>query len=100
MRRAIRNQVTPDLAFRSFNRVVIVAHRWLHDLGQLRVYWSIGKLFQSLTDDSTRLSHFFQSHQVTIISVTVLTERDVKIHVGVSSIRARLPHVPRDSRTA
>ena len=40
------------------------------------------------------------AHQVAIVGVAVLSERNIKIHVGIRRIRSRLANVPGHARTA
>src|SRR4030095_8443747 len=100
LRRAIGNEVTTDLAFWSFDRMIIITHGQLDYLWQFCVDRTIGQFVQSLNDDATRLSHLFQTNEVAVVGVSVVSKGNVKIHIRISSVGPRLSDIPGDTRTA
>src|SRR5678816_599676 len=80
--------------------MVVIAYRWLDDLRQLCVDGSIRQVVQRLINDPSRLPHLFESDQVAIVGVAVLSKRNVEIHVGICGIWTRLAHIPRYAGTA
>src|SRR6185369_8940199 len=99
LRGPVCDEITTNLAFRRLDRVVVITNGRLHDLRQLRVDRTVGKVFQSLVDDPPRLSHLLESHEISIVRIAVLTNRNIEIHVAIRCVWSRLPHVPRDSGT-
>ena len=51
-------------------------------------------------DDAVGLLHLFHAHQVTVVAVTRLTHRDVKVHAVIDLIRLLLAQVPGNTRAA
>lgn len=56
-----------------------------------------GHLVQTLVDDAQRLTEFLHTAKITVVAVTVDTNRYVKLNLVVGIIRLRLPNVPRHS---
>ena len=54
----------------------------------------LAKLFNALFHDAHRLTHLFHAHEVAIVAVAMLTDRDVEIKLGVAFIGLRLAQVP------
>ena len=54
----------------------------------------------ALLDDAVRLAHFFNAHQIAVIAVTGLADRNVEIHLAVNLIRLLLAQVPGEAGTA
>ena len=57
-------------------------------------------LVQTLFNDSQRLSHLSQSHQVPIITISVAAHRNIKVNQIVGVVGLSLPQVPLDAGTA
>src|SRR5829696_303536 len=98
--RAVRDEVTADLALRAFDGVVVVARGRLDDLRDLGVDGAVGQLLQGLLDDAARLAHLFEADEVAVVRVAVLADGHVEVEVGVGRVRAALADVPRDARAA
>src|SRR5919112_1982065 len=98
--RAVRDEVTTDLALRAFDGVVVVARGRLDDLRNLGVDGAVGQLLQGLLDDAARLAHLFEPDEVAVVGVAVLADGDVEVEVGVGRVGPRLAYVPRDARAA
>src|SRR5829696_6842651 len=98
--RAVRDEVTADLALRALDGVVVVAGRGLDDLRDLGVDGAVGQPLQGLLDDAARLAHLLDSDEVAVVGVAVLADGHVEVEVGVGRVGARLAYVPRDARAA
>src|SRR2546423_12509286 len=92
--RAVGNQIAANLAFWSFDRVIVITDGRLDELGHFRIHWSVGKLVNRLLNNATGLAHLFHPHQVSIVCVAVFAQRHFKIHVGICSVRPGLANVP------
>src|SRR5688572_24545697 len=97
--RAIRNQIATNLALGTFYRVVVVADRQLNYFWQFCVHWTIRQIVQGLIDNAPRLSHLFEPNEIAIVGVAVFSERNVKVHIGISRIGSGLANIPGDSRS-
>src|SRR5215213_5642300 len=78
--------------------MIVVARGRLDDLRYFGVDGAAGHLIQGLLDDSARLPHLFEAHEVSVVGVAVLADWHVEVNVGVGRVRPRLAYVPRDAR--
>eukprot|EP00732_Lithocolla_globosa_P004641 Lithocolla_globosa_v1_NODE_4382_length_1449_cov_68.990674.p2 type:complete len:122 gc:universal NODE_4382_length_1449_cov_68.990674:1122-757(-) len=62
--------------------------------------WARWHLVKTLLDDIDRLPHFFNTTHVTVITISISTNRNVEIHPGVGIVGLGLTQVPFDARTS
>src|SRR6266404_1308085 len=58
------------------------------------------QLRDALLHDARGLAHFFHPDQVAVVTIAVLADRNVEIHLGVAFVRLRLAQIPRRTRAA
>src|SRR5256714_1119397 len=95
--RAVRHEVTTYLALRPLNRAVVVARGRLDHLRDFGADGAVRQLLQSLLDDAPRLSHLFESDEVSVVRVAVLAHGNLEVHVGVGRVWTAFAYVPRDA---
>src|SRR5690606_25380525 len=54
----------------------------------------------ALADDLGRLAHLFHADEIAVVAITVLADRDVKIHFGIAFVGLRLAQIPGRARAA
>src|ERR1700745_4233823 len=59
--------------------------------------WS-AELRDALSHDAHRLAHFFHADQIAVVTVAVLADRNVEIHLRIGLIRLRLSEIPGSPR--
>ena len=116
---AIGDQVDGELAFRRLDRGIglprrhVIAlgvefevvnerfHRGLHvgapgwrDLVVLDHDRAFGHLLDALADDPQRLAHLLHAHQVSIVAIAVLADRNIEIHPVVDRVGLRFSEIP------
>ncbi len=86
-----------------FHRTLHLAALRRHDLvigiGDRTYAFLAEQKINALAHDAGRLAHFFHTDQVTVIAVTVLTDRNIEFHFVVAFIRLRLAQIPCCTRT-
>src|SRR5437660_133850 len=87
-----------SFCFSGSHRPLRFGPSWLNDLvvaGRTKALSAgLAKLFDALFHDAYRLTHLFHAHEVAIVAVAVLADRDVEIKLGVAFIGLRLAQVP------
>jgi hypothetical protein len=68
-----------------------------HDLVVLNAHGTCGHLVQALVDDAERLAELLHTAEVTIIAVTVDTDRHIELDLIISVVRLRLADIPWDT---
>src|SRR5580700_684327 len=58
------------------------------------------QLIEALFHDSHGLAHFLHPHEIAVVAVAVLADRDVEIELGIAFIGLRLAQIPGGSRAA
>src|SRR5262249_17604631 len=58
------------------------------------------QLFQTLLHDAYRLPHLLHAHEITVVAVAVLADRDVEIEFRVTFVGLRLAQIPRGAAAA
>src|SRR5262245_20583540 len=126
---AVRHQIDPELPLRRLDRGVDLAgrhamalavelemvdgrlHRALHlgarrrndlvvlDGDRSRAFPRLQSA-QALLHDAHRLAHLLHSHDIAIVVVAVLADRNVEIELGIALVGLRLAQVPGCARTA
>src|SRR5229473_3755655 len=125
--RAFRDQVYAELALRRLDRGVHLAFRHVHALGdQLEVMDQLlhalfhlearrrrdlvvvdhhgarvlAQPVDALTHDAVRLAHLLDAHQVAVVAVPALADRDVELHAVVDLVGLFFPQIPGHARAA
>ena len=126
---AVGDEIDPELAFRRLDRRIDLARRHvealgvelemmdqgfhgaLHHLAPGRNDLVVGEyhgtlalgqaqLLQALLHDADGLAHLLHAHEVTVIAVAVLADRNVELHFRVAFVGLRLAQVPGGARAA
>src|SRR5579875_303336 len=82
-------------------------HRPLHlgarrrgDLLVLHHEWPAGHPLAALLDDLETLAHLLDAHQIAVIAVAVLADRNIEIHLGIDVVGLGLAQIPGHARSA
>ena len=84
---------------KKFDKIICLhlASFWWNNLvviGSDLAWWH---LVQALLDDTQTLTHLFHAHQITIVSVTVHTDRHIKFNLIISVVWLSLSQIPFDA---
>ena len=60
---------------------------------------SFGQSCDDLTDDFDRLAHFLHTNEISVIGITVFSDRDIEIILFVSQVGVVLAQITRDTRS-
>src|SRR5437588_7890855 len=74
--------------------MIDLAYWWLYYLWDLRHDGTVRNLSNRLLDNSQRLPHFPHAHDISIIGIAVLPNRNFEIKLRIRSIRLSLPKIP------
>src|SRR6516225_12242964 len=55
--------------------------------------------FKALLHDAHRLAHLFHADTVSVVTVTVFADRNVKVEFGVTLVRLRFAQIPSRARS-
>src|SRR6266403_2152159 len=61
---------------------------------------ALRKLFDALFHDAHRLAHLLHPHEIAIVAVAVLADRDIEIEFGIAFVRLCLAQIPRRAGAA
>lgn len=81
----------------------VLLHRrswWWRDLVVLNTDWASWHLVQALVDDAEGLTELFHAAEVTVVTVTIDTDWDVKLDLVVGVVWLGLADIPWDTGTA
>ena len=74
--------------------------RGRRDLVVLHANRTSGHLVQTLVDDAERLAELLHTAQISVVAVTVNTNRDIELDLVIRVIGSTLADVPRDTRSS
>ncbi len=122
---AVGDEIDAELALRRLDRGVGLAgrhvialgielevvdqrfHRLLHLGARRRRHLAVvdldrprRHLLERLPDDAHRLAHLLHAHEVAVVAIAVLADRNIEIHLVIDVIGLRLAQIPRDARAA
>merc|ERR1712136_8043 len=84
----------------SFHALLHFSSCWRGDLHIVQFDFTFRHHIHTLVDDTQRLTHLFDTAEISVVSVTTSSDRHVKFHFVIRVIWLRFSEVPLDTGTS